>query len=830
MAEEVEITNVGGKDGVASEATLNMLLESFDKLAKGQGTEARKAKEAAKKYHEEMTKNGIEIKNEKEAREENTEATKSATARLNAFAKSSIGLLVTGFSAVAGNLYNFGEELVVGGNRLSDFAQHVPLVGGYLSILTGIVDESIDTFRELSQVGATFSGGLTEFRRLAGEAAMPLDEFNRLVSENSEVLRVFGSDTAVATKNFVDMANNFRKGPGRELMNIGFTVQELNEVLLDYADIQAVLFGRDRAQSKITSQNAAEFAMTLQQLSALTGKRRDQLKEEMQQTASDARTRMAISSMLEEEQERFQQNLALAPESLKNVFIDMADNVPNEELTQKLLILSDTFAAQAGDIENMDMMEMQNMMFRVSQEVEAKGADMGEAFQGIIASVPGFSEAFSALDVIRKRGPLTAKEFEKMQERIEAATQREDSILQFAETLNTIRGNLQVAFVESGLLQVVEDLATKFTDFLSNPKTIDGLESALESVSAFLNKFITDIDEVGFKQALLNILYDISDAFLDFFLGPNTKMTGHPGIDQKEIDIEREGGFWQEMLKPLMSQAVDTIVEGVSAWWSETSPFTKAMIAGAGALFVAGGPIASAFVSGIAALFASRAVKNAAGGAAASLFSMKKLGKLLKFGTSLPFLAATLAVTPSELGDGTVTGNIDQQMADEGLTPETMGNEAWHKERERRIDESMEDMYSSVDENSQHLDSLSEKLAAEQDKLLAGENVYTGFDSRGRKTTEPITKLVEQTEKYLSQLDKTASKQEDTESIMSDLSDTLKNTTANQGNSEAMQELNTTMMQILAVLRQAKTIEERIEKNTSSIGGNIANGRVSNIR
>lgn len=785
MAEELEITNVGGKDGVASEATLKMLLESFDKLAKGKGTDAKKAKEQAKKYHDEL-KNGIEIiKDEKKARKENNEAIDDATSRLNAFAKSSIGLLVTGFSAVTGSLYNFGEELVIGGNRLSDFAQHVPLVGQYLSILTGIVDDSVDTFRELSQVGATFAGGLTEFRRLAGEASMPLDEFRRLVQENSESLKLFGTDTAMGARNFAAMSNEFRRGVGKELLNLGFTSSELNNTLLDFAEIQAMIFGAERAQSMITTQNAGEFAHQLQRLSAITGKRRDQIAEEMMQTMSDARARMAIASMDVDARKRFQANLAQTPEALKSVFVDMADGIPNEELTQRLLQFSDTFREQAGNIQNMSEREFNNFLVGVRDDLETSGEIMGDGFQSIIANVPGLADAFASMTELQQRRILGEEAFNEMLEEQRQARERDDSILQFGETLNQIRGNLQVAFVESGILQVVEDLAAKFTDFLSDPKTIDGLKSALESVSTFLNNFIKDVNE---------------------------------------------NGLWQT----LMTRAVDTIVEGVSTWWSDSSLITKTMVIGAGALFVAGGPIASAFISGIAALFASSAVKNATGAAASSLFSTKKLSKLLKFGMSLPFLATTLAVTPSELGDGTVTGNVDRQMTGEGLTPENMGNEAWQIERERRINDFLENVGDASDVENEYLRSLSEKIAVEQDRIkrsLSGENVYTGFEGRGRSRSEAtITSLLDQIDRYQSQLDETSSKQEDTGTIISNLSDTLQNNTANQGNSEAIQELNNTMMQILAVLRQTKTIDEKIAKNTSSIGGNIANGRVSNIR
>lgn len=68
------------------------------------------------------------------------------------------------------------------------------------------------------------------------------------------------------------------------------------------------------------------------------------------------------------------------------------------------------------------------------------------------------------------------------------------------------------------------------------------------------------------------------------------------------------------------------------------------------------------------------------------------------------------------------------------------------------------------------------------------------------------------------------------ESLILEISTALKTVTSNNATTEAIQELNTTMMNILTVLKQTKAIDESIAKNTSSIGGNIANGRVSSIR
>lgn len=54
--------------------------------------------------------------------------------------------------------------------------------------------------------------------------------------------------------------------------------------------------------------------------------------------------------------------------------------------------------------------------------------------------------------------------------------------------------------------------------------------------------------------------------------------------------------------------------------------------------------------------------------------------------------------------------------------------------------------------------------------------------------------------------------------------------TANQGSIDSMKELNRLMSQVLTVLQAMAEDADGIERNTRSMGGNIANGRISAIR
>ena len=66
------------------------------------------------------------------------------------------GLIKGAFGMVTTSAQGLAMELLDGGNRMSDFLQHVPLVGNSLGALTGMLEGQVDNFRDLSEIGAGF--------------------------------------------------------------------------------------------------------------------------------------------------------------------------------------------------------------------------------------------------------------------------------------------------------------------------------------------------------------------------------------------------------------------------------------------------------------------------------------------------------------------------------------------------------------------------------------------------------------------------------------------------------------------------------------------------
>lgn len=502
MAEEVEISNFG-EGGVASEATLLRLVAAVEKMGGGTGTDGAKVQEMYNKTVQQgstaNTKNTKSKDSNTDAVDENTKSIKYANIAFEA--------LKTGMGQLLGSAAGLTKELIMGGDSVGDFTKHIPLIGGYLAPLAGIVDANVESFRQLSQVGATFGDGMNDIRAISAAAGIPLGEFTELVSQNSQTMRLFGAGTADGARNFAALSKELREGPGRTFRNLGYTATELNESLIEYAEFSQTQIGNDRRNNKLTAQSAANYLETIDQLAAVTGKRRDQIKEEMNAAQADQRARLAMSRMSEEEQTRFAANLAAAPESLKAALTDAADGVMDNELAQGLSVASKTFREQAGNIQNMNAREYNNFMAQVGKELDEAGTELGAGAQQIINSGTGFGQAIAMGADLRNVENMSQEEYNKILDERNAQANRDDGILQLQNSLRELRTGMMDAFINSGALKSIQDGLGRVAEIVGTQEFQDAMAagvSALVSGVEFL---------VGAFTNLVNFFSEIGDTF-----------------------------------------------------------------------------------------------------------------------------------------------------------------------------------------------------------------------------------------------------------------------------------------------------------------------------
>jgi hypothetical protein len=185
-----------------------------------------------------------------------------------------------------------GSAMERGEGTISSFTNNfkgLGVIGDSLGFLGNRLDTNIETFRQLSQIGASFGQSIVELRQTAATAALPLDDFAALVRQNSTNLAALFGSTTQGAKGIALLGESIRTEGIDRLAPLGFTVDEVNETLLLNLERQrrTNMFSRMTDQQRIAS--AIRFAEELDRLARLTGAQRDELRAQIEQQQSNAK-------------------------------------------------------------------------------------------------------------------------------------------------------------------------------------------------------------------------------------------------------------------------------------------------------------------------------------------------------------------------------------------------------------------------------------------------------------------------------------------------------------------------------------------------------------
>ena len=336
---------------------------------------------------------------------------------------------------VFGGLFTAAET---GTGTISSFtdAFKVNEFGAVIAGLGNRLDTNIETFRQLSQVGANFGQSIVALRQSAAQAALPLDDFAKLVGENSEGLAaLFGSSTQGAQQ-IGRLASAVRTQGIDALAPLGFTVDELNETLLLNLERQrrTGAFANMSSQEQIDS--AIRFATELDRLAKLTGQQRDELRKQIEQQQAnerfqafllgkndETRTRLegftaAIGNMSPMLAEGFQDLIANAgvpvtdaamalvqnaPE-LRGVVNDLISGTTNAEMalvrTRDASLRSSLRFQKATQTGTVDFLNLQSGFIKLANttlDVNSVFAEQGKSATGLTGGLTTFEDATKKL-------------------------------------------------------------------------------------------------------------------------------------------------------------------------------------------------------------------------------------------------------------------------------------------------------------------------------------------------------------------------------------------------------------------------------------------------
>jgi hypothetical protein len=133
------------------------------------------------------------------------------------------------------------------------------------------LEQTVTSFQQVSSVGATFAGGMTEMVNSAGEAGLTVKQFSDVLKNNREQFADSGLGMTEAAKK---MGSTFKAGGDgmrKQLLNLGYTYEEQAGLV---ADIMADMRKANSAQLQDPQAIAVatqDYAKNLKTIAAITG-------------------------------------------------------------------------------------------------------------------------------------------------------------------------------------------------------------------------------------------------------------------------------------------------------------------------------------------------------------------------------------------------------------------------------------------------------------------------------------------------------------------------------------------------------------------------------
>ena len=274
-----------------------------------------------------------------EIKEKEIKATKTLNERFytlfRAFGKNELAAQSSAdaFTGAATTTVALGKAAYKGAGDISDFTSafkdRLGLIGSGLQNFGSFADTSLEAFRTLSNVGANFGQNLFTLRETAASAALPLQDFVKLISANSESLAALYGSSTLGAKRFSQLSEQFRRTTIERLGPLGFTVDELNDVLLTTLNLERRTgnFVAGATQDQIAS--AEGFATELDKLSKLTGQQRTVLAKQIESQLANERFTAFLGGVSKETGQRlsaFSASIGELAPGLKEGFQDLIAN------------------------------------------------------------------------------------------------------------------------------------------------------------------------------------------------------------------------------------------------------------------------------------------------------------------------------------------------------------------------------------------------------------------------------------------------------------------------------------------------------------------------
>lgn len=254
-----------------SKQDVERLQRSLDSLTKAINETGKPKNNSARTKSSRPSSNSKPAENTNAAKKGNAYVPEKELANINRTLEKSDKAYKDATNTVS-DLASTGKSLVTGFTSLAGVAGTLLFLGGKL---VSSMSENLTNYRSMITIGQDFGGSMLTMKKAAAEAAMPLNDFTKLMVKNSTAIAVIGTESVTS------LSKSIRTSL-KDFSMLGYTADELNEIMTMQMETQT----RQGALNTFSTQRSAkaltELATESTRLAELTGKSRMEIMAQTQ--------------------------------------------------------------------------------------------------------------------------------------------------------------------------------------------------------------------------------------------------------------------------------------------------------------------------------------------------------------------------------------------------------------------------------------------------------------------------------------------------------------------------------------------------------------------
>lgn len=164
--------------------------------------------------------------------------------------------------------------------------------------LMAFQEANMAVYQKLTTVGVNLGGSLSDVRNSAGSMYLTLDQFSKIMTENSDTFARMGGTVDQGARAFVNMSKDLNKSEaGQYLRSLGYTAEEVNQGLAKTLSVSGTANRMTIEGQQELRQVTVDYMTELDKLTKFTGVGRKQIEEEDKKAALNAAYQRKLQSL-----------------------------------------------------------------------------------------------------------------------------------------------------------------------------------------------------------------------------------------------------------------------------------------------------------------------------------------------------------------------------------------------------------------------------------------------------------------------------------------------------------------------------------------------------